>query len=320
MNNLNTYSIGIDIGGTNTVFGIINTNGKIIYRQQIKTNDYLIIDDFIKAIKESLTPFIQQIGKTNIKGIGIGAPNGNLRTGIIEYAPNLPWEDNLPLQDLFSKFFEMPCRLTNDANAAAMGEMLYGAAKRIKDFIIITLGTGVGSGIVCNGLLIDGFDGYAGELGHTIVIPEGRKHWGTSVEGSLEAYASATGIVITAKEFLSLKNAESSLLHNYDQDELTAQIIYDCACKGDELSMNIFQYTGRILGIAFANFALFSSPEAIILFGGLTKAKDFWLSNAQYHMEISLPPNFRNKTKILLSNVREGDAAILGAASLVVLD
>ncbi|HEY9362884.1 MAG TPA: ROK family protein [Chitinophagaceae bacterium] len=313
------FAIGIDIGGTNTAFGIVDSTGNIVFRNRLSTRDYITIDSFISAIEESVKPYIELTGIDHLTGIGIGAPNGNLQTGVIEYAPNLPWEDNLPMGNLFSKKFNKPCRITNDANAAAIGEMTYGAAKGLKDFMVITLGTGVGSGIISNGNLLDGFDGYAGELGHTIVIPEGRKHWGTNVCGCLEAYASATGIVITANEFLNCNESTPSLLQSYAPNNITAQLIFECACKGDKIAIEIFQYTGKILGVALANFALFSSPEAIIFFGGLTKAKDFWMNTAKEYMDKNLPPNFRNKTKLIVSNLDEADAAILGAASLVMM-
>jgi glucokinase len=212
--------------------------------------------------------------------------------------------------------FKLPVKLTNDANAAAVGEMMYGAAKGMKDFIMITLGTGVGSGIVANGQLIYGHDGFAGELGHTIVIPDGRLHEGTGKKGSLESYASATGVRLTALEFLE-NSHEPSLLRNADKNTLDSKVVYDAAIKGDKLALEIFEFTGKILGLALANAVMFSSPEAIILFGGLTKSGDLILKPTREHMEENLIQVFQHKVKILVSHLKESDAAILGASALV---
>ena len=251
-----------------------------------------------------------------MKGIGVGAPNGNYYTGTIEYAPNLPWRGIIPLAKLIEHKFKLPVTLTNDANAAAIGEMMYGAAKGMKDFIMITLGTGVGSGIVANGKLIYGHDGFAGELGHTIVIPDGRLHQGTGKKGSLESYASATGVTLTAVEFLQ-KDKRESLLRKVPKDKLDSKAVYDAATQGDPLAHEIFEFTGKILGLALANAVMFSSPEAIILFGGLTKAGDLILKPTRENMEANLIQVFQNKVKILVSHLRESDAAILGASALV---
>jgi glucokinase len=212
--------------------------------------------------------------------------------------------------------FQVQTNLTNDANAAAIGEMMYGAAQGMKDFIMITLGTGVGSGIVANGHLILGHDGFAGELGHTIIIPDGRYHEGTGKKGSLESYASATGVMLTAKEVLA-STKEESLLRKIDVDEIDSRKVYDAAVQGDKIAREIFEYTGKILGTALANFVMFSSPEAIILFGGLTKAGDFILKPTREHMEANLIQVFQNRVKILVSHLKESDAAILGASALV---
>ena len=245
-----------------------------------------------------------------------GAPNGNFYTGTIEYAPNLPWKGIIPLAQLIQDKFQLPTNLTNDANAAAIGEMMYGAAQGMKDFIMITLGTGVGSGIVANGHLILGHDGFAGELGHTIIIPDGRFHEGTGKHGSLESYASATGVMLTAKEILA-KTKDKSLLRDIPVDEIDSRKVYDAAVKGDKIAKEIFDYTGKILGLALANFVMFSSPEAIILFGGLTKAGDLILKPTREHMEANLIQVFQNRVKILVSHLRESDAAIFGASALV---
>lgn len=246
----------------------------------------------------------------------MGAPNGNFYTGTIEYAPNLPWSGIIPIAKMMSDAFQLPVTLTNDANAAAIGEMMYGAAKGMKDFIMITLGTGVGSGIVANGQLIYGHDGFAGELGHTVVVPDGRLHQGTGKKGSLESYASATGVRLTALEMLE-NSKEESLLRNADMESLDAKLVYGAAIQGDKLATQIFEFTGKILGMALANAVMFSSPEAIILFGGLTKSGDLILKPTRYHMEENLIKIFQNKVKILVSHLKESDAAILGASALV---
>ena len=312
----NEFAIGIDIGGTNTKYGIVNHRGDILEKGELKTDDYPQIEGYVDAIYNALTPLIKQ--HTNggaVKGIGIGAPNGNFYTGTIEYAPNLQWKGIIPLTKLVTAKFGLPSALTNDANAAAVGEMNYGAARGMRDFIMITLGTGVGSGIVANGQLILGHDGFAGELGHTIIRPGGRKHWSTELDGSLEAYCSATGIAITAKEMLE-NNREDSLLRQY-MDKLDSKIVYDCAVKGDKIAQEVYRFTGQILGEALANFIMFSSPQAIILFGGVIKAGELIMKPTQEHMEKNLLPIFQNKVKLIFSELKEADAAILGASALV---
>ena len=311
-------AIGIDIGGTNTVFGIVDARGAILYRGAIATKQYDTIEKFIDALYIAILPAIESSGGIErIKGIGIGAPNGNYYNGTIEYAPNLHWKGIIPLVEMVSAKFAMPAALTNDANAAAVGEMMYGAAKGMKDFIMITLGTGVGSGIVANGQIIYGHDGFAGELGHNIIIPGGRLHWGTGAHGSLEAYASATGVVLTAKEFLNNNPEQPSSLRNIPDTELNAKAIYDAAIKKDKIAIDVYTFTGKILGQALANFIMFSSPEAIILFGGLTKAGEFLLTPTRKYMEENLLPIFQNKVKLICSQLNESDAAILGASALV---
>ena len=252
-----------------------------------------------------------------IKGIGIGAPNGNYYSGTIEYAPNLHWKGIVPLAKMVTEKFHKPCTLTNDANAAAVGEMMYGAARGMRDFIMITLGTGVGSGIVSNGQMIYGHDGFAGELGHTIIRPGGRLHWGTGAHGSLEVYASATGIAITAKEMLDEQIRVESLLRLTCHDEITSKTVSEAAAKGDKLALDVFKFTGEILGEALANFVMFSSPEAIILFGGVIKAGKILLDPIKESMEKNLLPIFQNKVKLVFSELKESDAAILGASALV---
>jgi glucokinase len=317
LNKLQQFAIGVDIGGTNTKFGIVNHRGEITQKgDDLPTNKFEHVEDFIEVLYNSLLPSMYNIGKENIKGIGIGAPNGNYYTGSIDYAPNLNWKGVVPLAKLITDKFDLPCSLTNDANAAALGEMMYGAAKGMKDFIVITLGTGVGSGIVANGHLIYGHDGFAGELGHTVIRPGGRKHWSTSLIGTLEAYASATGIGITAKEMLAASK-NKSLLQEYKPEKINSKVIYDCAIKGDELAKEVYRFTGQILGEALANFIMFSSPEAIILFGGVIKAGDLIMTPTKEHMERNLLPIFQNKVKLIFSELKEADAAILGASALV---
>jgi glucokinase len=311
------FAIGIDIGGTGTKYGLVNHRGDISYSgSDIQTNSYPKVEKFVDDLFKVLKPSIDKVGLENIRGMGVGAPNGNYYTGTIDYAPNLPWRGVVPLAQLISDRFNLPCSLTNDANAAAVGEMMYGSARGMRDFIVITLGTGVGSGIVANGQLIYGHDGFAGELGHTVIRPGGRQHWSTKLDGSLEAYASATGIALTAIEMLNTSDGES-LLRNYRPEEITSKIVYESARQGDPVAIEVYRFTGQILGEALANFIMFSSPEAIILFGGVIKAGDLILKPTVEHMEKNLLPIFQNKVKLLLSELREADAAILGASALV---
>jgi glucokinase len=283
----------------------------------MSTRKHDTIESFIEELHQKMLPMIDQAGGIGrFIGIGVGAPNGNYYSGTIEYAPNLPWKGIIPLAKMMRDVFHLPVVLTNDANAAAIGEMMYGAAKDMKDFIMITLGTGVGSGIVANGQLIYGHDGFAGELGHTIIIPDGRYHAGTGKNGSLESYASATGVVLTAQELLA-RDDQPSLLRVIPIEELDSKKVYEAAIKGDALAKEIFDFTGKILGMALANFVMFSSPEAIILFGGLTKSGDLLLKPVREHMENNLIQIFQNKVKILVSHLKESDAAILGASALV---
>ena len=312
----NDHAIGIDIGGTNTKYGIVNHRGQIVFEGSIKTDAYPIIGDFINALYEKLQPEIERLKDVHVVGIGMGAPNGNFYTGTIDYAPNLHWKGIIHLADLMTEKFKLPAKLTNDANAAAVGEMMYGAARGMKDFIMITLGTGVGSGIFANGELILGHDGFAGELGHTIVVPGGRVHPNTGSMGSLESYASATGVTITAIEYMSGTD-EPSVLRDIPQAELNSKMVFDAALAGDSLAQKVFKSTGDILGMALANFVMFSSPQAIILFGGLTKAGDILMKPVKDSMERNLLPIFQNKVQLIFSELKESDAAILGASALV---
>jgi glucokinase len=310
-------AIGVDIGGTGTKFGIVDRDGNVLFSAGISTKKHTEVNSFIDDLYASLIVLIEKAGGIGrMKGIGVGAPNGNYYTGTIEYAPNLPWKGIIQMAKMFEAKFKLPTTLTNDANAAAIGEMMYGAAKGMKDFIMITLGTGVGSGIVANGQLIYGHDGFAGELGHTIIIPDGRLHPGTGKKGSLESYASATGVRYTALELLKTTDKQS-LLREIPEDQLDSKKVYEAAIKGDELARHVYEFTGRVLGLALANAVMFSSPEAIILFGGLTKAGDLILKPTREHMEANLIQVFQNRVKILISHLKESDAAILGASALV---
>jgi glucokinase len=313
---LEALAIGIDIGGTGTKFGIVDRVGNVLFSSEISTRKHTDVNDFIDELHSELSKLIDNVGGTGrIKGIGVGAPNGNFYTGTIEYAPNLPWKGIIPLARMMEDKFKIPVVLTNDANAAAIGEMMYGAAQGMKDFIMITLGTGVGSGIVANGKLVYGHDGFAGELGHTTIIPNGRLHEGTGKRGSLESYASATGVRLTTLEILE-KSTEPSSLRSVPSDQIDSKKVYEAAIAGDAVAKQIFESTGTILGAALANFVMFSSPEAIILFGGLTKAGDLILKPTRESMEANLIQIFQNKVKILVSHLKESDAAILGASAL----
>lgn len=310
------YAIGIDIGGTNTVFGVVDKRGHIIAKDSIKTAVHKEINAYVDHLSEAVQNIITQVGGTsNIKGIGVGAPNGNFFTGCIEFAPNLPWKGMIPLAQMLTDRLNIPIALTNDANAAAIGEMTYGAARGMKDFIVITLGTGVGSGIVVNGQLVYGHDGFAGELGHTTIRRTNGRLCGCGRKGCLETYTSATGVARSAREFLETRK-DPSLLRNMNPAEIMSKDVAEAAQQGDALAKEIFQYTGQLLGEAFADFIAFSSPEAIILFGGLTKAGSLIFDPVKKNMEANLLPIFQNKVKLLMSELKESDAAILGASAL----
>jgi glucokinase len=310
------YAIGIDIGGTNSVFGVVDKRGHIIAQGSIKTAVHKEINAYVDNLAAAVQDIITQVGgPSNIKGIGVGAPNGNFFTGCIEFAPNLPWKGLIPLAQMLSDRLQIPVALTNDANAAAIGEMTYGAARGMKDFIVITLGTGVGSGIVVNGQLVYGHDGFAGELGHTTIRRTNGRQCGCGRKGCLETYTSATGVARSAREFLSTRK-EPSLLRNLNPDEITSKDVAEAAQQGDVIAKEIFEYTGQLLGEAFADFIAFSSPEAIILFGGLTKAGSLIFDPVKKHMEGNLLPIYQNKVKLLMSELKESDAAVLGASAL----
>ncbi|WP_300790475.1 ROK family protein [uncultured Bacteroides sp.] len=309
------YVVGMDIGGTNTVFGVVDSRGNVLASDSIKTQEYDEIDEYVDAVCKKLIPLLQQFGGAEkFKGMGVGAPNGNYYNGTIEFAPNLPWKGVIPLAAMFEDKLGIPTALTNDANAAAIGEMTYGAARGLRDFIMITLGTGVGSGIVVNGQLVYGHDGFAGELGHVIVEREGRI-CGCGRKGCLETYCSATGVARTAREFL-VARSEPSLLREIPAEEIVSKDVYDAAIKGDKLALEIFEYTGTILGRALADFVAFSSPEAIVLFGGLAKSGDLIMKPIQKALEENVLKIYAGKTKLLLSQLKDADAAVLGASAL----
>lgn len=311
------YVVGIDIGGTNTVFGIVNARGQVVASDSVKTLKHSNFEDYIADVHEGLSRLIKANElEGQIQGIGIGAPNANYYTGEIQNPPNLPWGNVIPLAETVSKAFDgIPVAITNDANAAALGEMTYGAARGMKDFIMITLGTGVGSGIVINGQLVYGHDGFAGELGHVTMKRRNGRVCGCGRTGCLEAYCSATGVARTAREFLEIRQ-EPSLLNNLDIDAITSKDVYDAAMAGDKLAKEIFNYTGTILGEALADFVTFSSPQAIILFGGLAKSGDLLMNPVKESFNKNIFHAFKGKCKIMISELKESDAAVLGASAL----
>ncbi|MBQ9466623.1 MAG: ROK family protein [Muribaculaceae bacterium] len=310
------YVIGIDMGGTNTAFGIVDARGNVIASDSIKTAKHSNITDYIDELHtEIMRIVVANDAEDKINGIGIGAPNANYYTGTIEDGVNLPWPTPIPLADLISEKFGIPCVITNDANAAAIGEMTYGVARGMKDFIMITLGTGVGSGIVINGQMVYGHDGFAGELGHVIMKRNNGRMCGCGRTGCLETYCSATGVARTAREFLETRSDESKL-RELDVDSITSKDVYDAAIAGDKLAKEIFDYTGAILGEALADFAVFSSPEAFVLFGGLTKSGDLIMKPIREAFDKNIMKVFKGKIKILISELKESDAAVLGASAL----
>ncbi|ETD21160.1 MULTISPECIES: ROK family protein [Prevotellaceae] len=315
---LKPYVIGLDLGGTNSVFGIVDSRGEIKATTAIKTQGYENVNEYVDASIDALHIIIDQVGGIqNIKAMGIGAPNGNYYTGTIEFAPNLSWGHSgiVPLADLFSKKLNIPVALTNDANAAAIGEMTYGVARGMKNFIMITLGTGVGSGIVVNGQLVYGSDGFAGELGHTIIRRENGRSCGCGRDGCLEAYCSATGVARTAREFLQTTE-EPSILREMNPEDITSLDVSIAAGKGDKLAQRVYEFTGELLGEACADFAAFSSPEAFIFFGGLTKAGDLLMNPLKESYDKHVLNIFRGKAKFLVSGLDGSSAAVLGASAV----
>lgn len=314
------YVIGLDLGGTNSVFGIVDARGEIKATTAIKTQGYETAEDYVAAAVGALLPIIEQVGGIEtIKAMGIGAPNGNYYNGTVEKAPNIAWAHDtaVPLAQLFSNALGgIPVAITNDANAAAVGEMTYGVARGMKNFIVITLGTGVGSGIVVNGQLVYGCDGFAGELGHVTMVrgKEGRL-CGCGRTGCLEAYCSATGVARTARELLTKTN-QPSLLREMNPDEITSLDVSIAAGKGDELAKNIYEFTGKMLGEACADFATFCSPEAFVFFGGMVKAGDLIMNPIKEAYDRHVMPIFRGKAQFLVSSLDGASAAVLGASAL----
>ncbi len=313
---MNDVVIGIDIGGTFTKIGIVDKHGHCIVEGSINTDEYATFEAYLTGMNNEIK---RLVGVTNerltIKGIGIGAPNGNYKKGTIENATNLNWKGIVPFTKKLKTYYPtIPIVLTNDANAAAIGEMIYGGAKKMKDFIVITLGTGLGSGIVVDGNLVYGYDGFAGELGHVNVKYKGRE-CGCGKQGCLEAYVSATGIKRTVFKLLAERMCDS-ILRKYNFEELTSVIIYDAATQGDPIALEAFDFTGRILGVKLADAVACTRPEAIFLLGGLAKAGDFLLIPTKRYLDENLFPIYRGKVKLLLSDLKEANAAILGASAL----
>jgi glucokinase len=309
-------AVGIDIGGTFTKYGIVDKVGNCLIDGTISTTEKKDIDGFLTNLKNAIDGAIAKISEPiEIKGLGLGAPNGNFYKGTIEYAPNLSWEGVVPFINLFKKYYDLPMFLTNDANAAAIGEMVYGGAKHMKNFIIITLGTGLGSGLVVNGELVYGHDGFAGELGHLTIVRNGRM-CPTGRRGSLETYASASGIKRTVFKLLA-DSIEDSEFRDVTFNQLTAKMISDAAKKGDKIALEAFELTGKYLGEALADTVAHTSPEAIFLFGGLANAGELIMEPTKRHMELNLLKIFQNKVNILPSGLTETNAAVMGASALV---
>ncbi len=309
-------TVGIDIGGTNTKIGVVNPQGKILAHSRITTTNYPKIADFVAALDSEIRGLLEKSGEVELSAIGIGAPNGNYLKGTIEQAPNLAWKGVVPLCDLINKSFPVPVVLTNDANAAALGEMIYGGAKGMRNFIILTLGTGLGSGIVINGELVYGKTGFAGEMGHLTMEPFGRE-CGCGREGCLETYVSATGIVKTVFELFAERRDPSSL-RKIAFDDLTSKMIAEAAESGDQIALAAFEQVAEMLGQAICNAAAFCSPEAIFLFGGLAQAGDLLLDPLNDFVDDNIMGYYRKSFKILPSKLLEADAAILGASALAV--
>jgi glucokinase len=308
-------TVGIDIGGTNTKYGIVDREGNVLHQGSIPTTDYVEFTDYFNAMAKAIEEGFKTCPESKLIGVGVGAANGNYYTGNIEHATNLKWKGILPLAKLFKERFNVQCILTNDANAAAVGEMIYGNAQGMKDFIVVTLGTGLGSGFVCGGVLLNGHHGIAGELGHTSVNPTGR-YCNCGKRGCLETYVSATGIKRTVYKLLA-DHLESSELRGISFDNLNTKMITEAAQRGDIVANACFEYTGRILGMKLADTVVHTDPEAIFLFGGLSLAGDLIFKPTIKHMEANLMPVFRGKVKVLPSGLQNQVAPILGASSLV---
>jgi glucokinase len=311
-------AVGIDLGGTNTVFGFVDRQGNILAEDRIKTGQYDEIEVFVAALYEKILISGKKIGTGfEIKGFGIGAPMGNINKGTIEYAAGLPWKGIVPLSDVFHKHTELPVIVTNDANAAAVGEMVFGGARGMKDFVVITLGTGLGSGFVIDGKLVYGHNGFAGEIGHTAIRPgPSNRDCGCGRKGCLETYVSATGLKRSLLKIMA-DSIQPSELRKYSFDELDAEIIHDAAKRGDPLALRAFKHTGQMLGFKLAEVVAHTDPEAIFLFGGLALAKDLIFEPAKEYMEENLLSIYKGKVKLLESQLSTQNAAVLGASSLI---
>jgi glucokinase len=305
---------GIDIGGTNIIFGLVDKSGNVIVEGRLKTVEYPDIKDYISAQYAAIRKMLDGNPGHNLKGLGVGAPNANYHKGTIELAPNLAWKGIVPLADYLREKVDVPVIITNDANAAAMGEMIFGGAKGMKDFIVLTLGTGLGSGIVVNGEVVYGHTGFAGELGHTVIVPGGRE-CGCGRKGCYETYASASGLVRTVLSLLSEMRVESSL-RDLPPSELTSKKIVEEAENGDTIALQAINYTAEMLGLGIINAITFSSPEAVFLFGGLVRAGELLLAPVRNYVDRNIMPIFKGRVKILPSGISESNAAVLGAAAL----
>ena len=310
-----SFVVGIDVGGQTSKIGVVDARGTVLAQTVIRTDTYDQVEPYIAELAEAVKKLIKESGtEGKVRGVGVGAPNGNYYTGTIENAPNLLWgRQKVEFAKLLNEALDLPVALTNDANAAAVGEMTYGAARGMKNFIMITLGTGVGSGIVINGEVVYGHDGFAGELGHTIAVRNNGRSCGCGRTGCLETYCSATGVARTAREWLELSD-EPSVLRSLDS--IASKDVYEAAKEGDKLALKIFEFTGKILGRSFADFIAFSAPEAIVLFGGLARSKEFLLEPMETAMNENVLSLWKNKVKIVFSQLKESDAAILGASAL----
>jgi glucokinase len=311
---MNQVVAGVDIGGTNTVFGLVDQKGRIITESHLRTTDYPDIKNFVSVLAGSINKLLGEHKDLKLIGIGIGAPNANYHKGTIELAPNLAWKGVVPLAAYIKEKIDVPVVVTNDANAAAMGEMVFGGAKKMKDFIVLTLGTGLGSGIVINGELVYGHTGFAGELGHTIVVPGGRD-CGCGRQGCFETYGSASGLVRTVMNIMS-EMREPSQLRDIPPSELTAKKIAAAAAENDPIALEAMDYTAEMLALGIVNAIGFSSPEAVFLFGGLTQAGDLLFTPVREYVDRYVQPIFRGTVKILPSEFSESNAAVLGAAAL----
>ena len=311
------YVVGVDVGGQTSKIGVVDARGDVLVQSVIRTDGHSDAADFIAALAAAIKELVVKADKVGeIRGIGVGAPNGNYYTGEIAFAPNLEWaaDEAVPFANMLSDALGgIPVSLTNDANAAAVGEMTYGAAKGMKDFIMITLGTGVGSGIVINGQVVYGHDGFAGELGHTCAVRHNGRQCGCGKHGCLEAYCSAIGVARTAREWLDMSE-EPSLLR--EVDKITSKDVYEAAKEGDALALRVFEFTGTMLGRSLADFIEFSAPEAVVLFGGLARSREFIYEPTYKAMNENVLPLWKGKVELLFSQLKESDAAILGASAL----